>query len=352
MRKLWLAAGIVLLLVMGTVLLTGCGRKEPVQKTVMVMDTVVTLTAVGEKADDAVRESIVRLQEIDGMASPHGENSDLKKLADAAGNGAWIPLHPEVFHMLEVSQEYSRISDGAWDVTAGPLVELWGIGTDKAKVPTETELAQAKAKTGWQKLELDPETKCARLREPGMSLDLGGIAKGFAADEVRKIYEQHGIRDGLINLGASSIYALGKNTKGGSWRVGIRHPRSEDKESRLGVVELSNAALSTSGDYERFFEQAGVRYHHILDPRTGRPANSGAVSDTIVVDGSLPDAGMISDLLTTAVFVLGPEEGKAFLAKLPTEIRGMICDRRLQLRTAHGFDEILQQVQQDFSLAE
>ncbi len=352
MRRIWLAAGIVLLLVILAVLPAGCGRAENIQKTVMVMDTVATLTASGERADDAVRESIERLREIEAMASPKGEHSDLQKLAAAAGNGAWIPLHLEVFHMLEVSQEYSRISNGAWDVTAGPLVELWGIGTEQAKVPTAGELAEAKAKVGWQKLELDPETKSARLCEAGMSLDLGGIAKGFAADEVRKIYEKYGIKNGLINLGASSIYALGKNAKGEEWRLGIRHPRSGDTDARLAVVAISDAALSTSGDYERFFERDGVRYHHILDPRTGRPADNGAASDTIVVAGELPDAGMISDLLTTTVFVLGPEAGRAFLEQLPPEVRGMICDRELRLWTAHGCHECLQQVHQDFALVE
>lgn len=351
MRSFWSAAEIMGLLLILTFLAAGCGRTEPVQKNVMVMDTVVTLTASGEKANDAVEESIKRLKEIDEMASAKGEHSDLKKLAAAAGNGAWISLHPEVFHMLAVSQEYSRLSDGAWDVTTGPLVELWGIGTEQAKVPTAEELAKAKAKVGWQKLELNPETQCARLREAGMSLDLGGIAKGFAADEVKKIYEKYGVKNGLINLGSSSLYALGKNAKGESWRVGIRHPRSEDKDSRLAVVALSDGALSTSGDYERFFERDGVRYHHILDPRTGRPADNGAVSDTIVAEGSLPDAGMISDLLTTTVFVLGPEAGRDFLEKLPPAVRGMVCDHKLRLWTAHGFQECLQQVQQDFILA-
>lgn len=352
MRSFGAAAGFILLLVFFTALPAGCRRTEEVQKTVMVMDTVVTLTASGEKADDAVRESIERLKEIDAMASTEGEQSDLKKLADAAGDGTWIPLHPEVFHMLEVSQEYSQRSNGAWDVTAGPLVKLWGIGTERAKVPTAEELASAKAKVGWQKLELNPETQCARLRATGMELDLGGIAKGFAADEVRKIYEKYGVKNGLINLGASSIYALGANAKGEAWRVGIRHPRSEEKDDRLAVVSLSDAALSTSGDYERFFEQDGVRYHHILDPRTGRPADNGAVSDTIVVDGRLPDAGMIADLLTTTVFVLGPEAGQKFLDNQPPEVRGMICDRKLRLWPAHDFKDFLQQVQRDFSVME
>lgn len=348
MRRISLLAAAVVLLSFWTLGLAGCKTKEPVQKTVMVMDTVATLIATGEHADAAVQEGIERLQELDGMASPQGADSDVKRLADAAGNGQWIPLHPEVYHMLEVSQEYSRISDGAWDVTTGPLVQLWGIGTERAHVPAAEELAAAKAKVGWQRLELDPETKSARLREPGMCLDLGGIAKGFAVDEIRKIYARHGIKDGLINLGASSLYAVGKNPKGEAWRVGIRHPRSADPDERLAVIPLADQALSTSGDYERFLEQDGVRYHHILDPRTGAPAQNGAISDTIVVDGSLADAGMISDLLTTTVFVLGPEAGREFLEKLPAEVSGMLCDQQYRLWLPLAFQDRLQQVHRDF----
>lgn len=322
-KKLWM--GILLL----AILLTGCGQEKTARKTGLVMDTVATLTATGKESEQAVTEGMQRLKEIETMTAATGSESDLQKLADAAGTGAWVPLHSEVFHILEVSQEYSRKSGGAWDITTGPLVRLWGIGTDKARVPSPTEIAAAKAKTGWQKLALQPETQSARLEEAGMSIDLGGIAKGFALDEVRKIYEKHGIQNGLINLGASSLYAMGKNDAGTEWRIGIRDPRSEDKEAILAVARISDQALSTSGDYERYFEQDGVRYHHILDPRTGSPAKNGIRSDTIVVDGSLPDAGMLSDLLTTTVFVLGEEKGKDFLESLPSTIQGMLCDQQI-----------------------
>lgn len=340
----WRAAG-VLAFVLVCVVFAGCGRQAPVRQTVLVMDTVATLAATGPEAEAAVSEGIARLRELEAMASPAGADSDLAKLAAAAGNGQWVKLHPEVYHMLAVSQQYSERSGGAWDVTAGPLVELWGIGTERARVPSAAEIAAARAKVGWQKLELEPASQSARLKEPGMSLDLGGIAKGYALDEVRRIYAQHGIKDGLINLGASSLYALGRNDKGQPWRIGVRDPRAEDKEACLAVVPLSDAALSTSGDYERYFEQDGVRYHHIIDPRTGAPAQSTAMSATIVVAGSCADAGMLSDLLTTTVFVLGPEKGQAFLENLPDTVRGMVCDKQYKLWAAHDFLDVLQDLQ-------
>lgn len=343
-KRIFLAGAMLLLLI----LLSGCGRQQ-VQRHEMVMDTVAALSAEGPQAREAVDEGMERLRALEAMASPTGEDSDLQKLAESAGSGQWVPLHAEVYHMLEVSQEYSRQTDGAWDVTTGPLVALWGIGTEQARVPSAEEIAQARARVGWQKLELQPETQSARLTESRMSLDLGGIAKGMALDEVRKIYDKHGIRNGLINLGASSIFALGNNDKGASWRIGIRHPRSGDPDTMLAVIPLSGQALSTSGDYERFFEQDGIRYHHIIDPRTGAPSRSGAMSDTIVVDGSLPDAGMLSDLLTTAVFVLGPEQGQDFLRHLPPEIHGMICSQDQILWPAHGLNDIMQQIHPDFT---
>ena len=152
----------------------------------------------------------------------------------------------------------------------------------------------------------------------------------------------------LINLGGSSLYALGVNKEQTAWRIGIRHPRKEDAQEKMAVLPLKDAALSTSGDYERFFEAGGVRYHHIIDPRTGRPAQSGAISVTIVADSSVPDGGMLTDLLTTAIFVLGPEQGIHFLQAMPHGIKGAIVDGRYQLWTTGDMAKELEDVSQDF----
>jgi thiamine biosynthesis lipoprotein len=186
------------------------------------------------------------------------------------------------------------------------------------------------------------------LQEKGMGVDLGGIAKGFAVDEVRQTYAKYGIKDGLINLGASSMYGLGLNKEGKPWRIGLRHPRKDDAQQKMAVLSLQDAALSTSGDYERFFEAGGVRYHHIIDPRTGRPAQSGAMSVTILVDASVPDGGMLTDLLTTAVFVLGPEQGTRFLQTLPRGVEGAVVDGRYQLWTTGNMAAEMENVSEEF----
>ena len=213
--------------------------------------------------------------------------------------------------MLEISQEWAAKTNGAFDVTVGPVVWLWGIGTEYAKVPSDEELAEARSHVGWQKLELDKSTTSARLTEPGMRLHLGAIAKGYAIDGLRAIFQKHHVKNALVSLGGSSIYAFGESPKGKPWRIGIRHPRSEDAKEYLAVAPLSDAALSSSGDYERYFEQDGVRYHHIFDPATGRPATSGVLGVTVIARGD--HAGTLTAILTTTLFVMGEEKGKAFL---------------------------------------
>lgn len=324
--------GKLLLLLVMLLVCAGCGRAPMVQKSEIVMDTVAQLTAEGTEAEAAVQESFVRLQELEGILSNYEEGSDAARLRDSAGSGAWVKVSPEMYHLLEISQRYSQLTDGAWDITAAPLVKLWGIGTDKARVPEPSEIEQVRGKVDWHKLELDGRDS-ARLLVPGMELDMGGIAKGYALDEVRKIYAKHGIEKGLINLGTSSIYGLGMNKEGQPWRIGLRHPRREGAGSLMATAEVTDEALSTSGDYERFFEVEGVRYHHIIDPRTGYPAWCGKetapasrpVSVLVVIEGGEPDCGMKSDLLTTALFVLGKDKGEALLTDWQDEgIEGLL----------------------------
>ena len=326
---------IKILLVLSLLFLPGCGfDRQPqfVRKSELVMDTVAQLTAEGAEAPQAVEESLARLKELEKILSNYEEGSDAARLCDSAGSGQWVQVSPEMYHLLEVSQQYSALTEGAWDITAAPLVKLWGIGTEEARVPSAEEIAQAKARVNWKKLELNGSDS-ARLLERGMELDLGGIAKGYALDEVRKIYAKHGIENGLINLGSSSIYAVGTNKEGKPWRIGLRHPRREDGGALMATVGISGEALSTSGDYERFFEAEGVRYHHILDPRTGYPAWCGRevaaerrpVSVLVVVEGKEADCGLKSDLLTTALFVLGVDKGGDLLDLLQQEgIRGLL----------------------------
>lgn len=343
-------AAVFLILIIYMLCFPGCAREIPqARRSAVLMDTVVTLQARGEQAEAAVDAAMKRVEELDSMLGSESPEGVSQKLREASGKG-YVLLPPEVYHILEVSQRYSELTQGAWDITIGEAVSLWAIGTEYARVPDEEELDNAKKLCGWRYLKLKPEDKSAMLEAEGMSVHFGGIGKGYALDEVRKIFKQYGIEDALIDMGASSICAVGRNDRGEPWGIGIRHPRME--KTFMARVGLSDEMLSTSGDYERFFEKDGNRYHHIMDPATLRPAASGVMSVTVVVGDSVEDAGMLGDLLSTAVFVMGPEKGRAFMETLPEGISGEITATDGRLITVHGFGKRLEGVSGDFRLVE
>jgi len=302
---------------------TSCAsvKNESYQKSNIVMDTAVTLSAYGANSKEAVEESFKKLDEINEMASTNISTSDVYKINNSSGK-SYVKVQPEVLKMIETSIEYSKLSNGAFDITLGPLINLWGIGTDNERLPSDKEIKDILPLVGYDQISINENDSSVMLKKEGMAIDLGGIAKGFAADEVLKIYKKYNIKNGLINLGSSSIYALGKNKDNKEWSVGIKHPRSEDSKEYMGIIKLTNESLSTSGDYERVFIKDNKRYHHIIDPKTGYPEDNGVMSDTIVIDGNTPDNGMLADILTTTVFVLGPEKG----LNLVNNLSGVSCE--------------------------
>ena len=325
------------------------GKNQYYEKTNIVMDTAVTLSAYGANSKKTVEESFEKLDEINEMASINIRDSDVYKINSASGK-SYVKVHPEILKMIETSIQYSKLSGGAFDITLGPIINLWGIGTDNERLPLDEEIKDKLPLVGYDKISINENDNSVMLQKEGMAIDLGGIAKGFAADEVLKIYKKYNIENGLINLGASSIYALGKNEENNQWAVGIKHPRNEDPKEYMGVIKLSNDALSTSGDYERYFIQNNKRYHHIIDPKTGYPADNGVMSDTIVIDGNTEDSSMLCDLLTTTVFTLGPEEG----LKLIDKLQGVSCEittSDYKVYTSEGFKDRISDLNKEFEFA-
>lgn len=287
------------------------------------MDTTISLRATGsgDNAQKAVDESFTRIEQLDKLASSQRPDSDVSKINAAAGKD-YVQVDPAIYEMIEYSKEYSAKSNGEWDITVGVITKMWDIGNADQHVPPQEDIQKALQLVNYKDILLRPEDHSVMLAKPGMAIDLGGVAKGYAVDEIRKIYDKYGIQKGLINMGASSMYAAGTNSKGTAWNIGIKHPRSDAKDTYLGIVSIEDQFLSTSGDYERFFIQDGKRYHHIFDPRTGYPADSGTMSDTIVINKDMPHAGMLSDMLTTIVFVMGPQKGLSFI----NGIDGIECE--------------------------
>lgn len=275
----------------------------------LALGTVVTLRAEGEGAAAALDESAARLRALDALFDADRPTSDIARLNAAAG-GAPIPIAPETHRLLAHAQAYAAQTAGAWDITIGPLSRLWRKATAEECVPNGDEIEAARTLVDWRKLELTPEGH-ARLAAPGMSLDPGGAVKGLALDEVRRIFATHHIENGLISLGESTLCAIGESPAHRPWQIALRHPR-QAPPARLGVLSLTGAVLSTSGDYEHFFIAEGRRYHHLIDPRTGWPADTGVVGAVLSLPSADPDAGLASDLLSTALFLLG-EDGAALL---------------------------------------
>ena len=322
-------------------LAAGCGGKPSAPKhcvrSEIVFGTVARLSAEGHEADVAVAECFSALSVLSSEFDAENPGSSVAKLNNAAGTDEWVSLSPEIWHILSVSQLYSERTDGAWDVTVAPLSSLWQRAIADGILPSEEKIAQALQKVGWKKLELRDEDNRARLTESGMALDLGGLKKGFALDECRRIYAKHRVT-GLIDLGESSIAAVGAKSDGDPFRIALRHPR-EAAPARLDVLPLENAVLSSSGDYEHFFTFDGTRYHHILDPQTGFPARTGATSVFVHIASEEPDAGLAADILSTALFVTGAERGLALLPTLPIQAEAAFADETnifTQTKNFHG----------------
>lgn len=279
--------------------LFGCKFPATYERSENIMATVVTLKATGIDAQVAVDESFEKIFEF-----VEDVKVDVKKINDGAGNGEFVKISPNVFEVLKISQEYAEITGGAFDVTIGAAVDLWKIAKKNKNLPAQEEIDRVKNFVGYKHLHLDEKNCSAYLDTAGMKINLGGVGKGYGVDIARKIFLEHEISDGLIDFGTSTIYAVG--TK----RIGLQNPRAENFSD---VVEISDAAISTSGDYENFFEVNGKRYHHIINPVTCKPVDSGVISATVTVSNEIENCGTVADILSTSIFILGKERGEKIL---------------------------------------
>ncbi len=302
---------ILALFLLGSVLLTaGCGKGsgsgkdgkgEYKEKSAFLMGTLIQARVYGDNAEEIIKECFDRISAIEGLMSINIPGTEIDKVNRNAGMEE-VSVSPESFYVLGKAMEYAEITGGRFDPTVGPLVKLWGIGTENARVPAPEEIKDILRLVGYQKLRLDPSDNGVYLEEAGMIVDLGAIAKGYAADEVAAIFKKHNVESAFVSLGGN-VYVHGRKPNGNRWRIGIQDPRSYSGDY-MGVIEVEDIAIVTSGDYERFFEKDGVRYHHILDTKTGYPADSGLISVTILCGSSID-----ADALSTSLFVLGLEEG-------------------------------------------
>ncbi|WP_246072811.1 FAD:protein FMN transferase [Paenibacillus dokdonensis] len=280
-----------------------------ISETYFIFDTVVNVKLYGEHALPQQLDDIKNLLEtMDQELSRTLQTSELYKVNQSAGKQA-VHVSQDTFDVVKKALDYAVQTGGLYDPTVGPLVSLWNIGNEGAHVPANNELASARSLIGYKNVLLNSEERTIKLTRPGMALDLGGIGKGYAADRVAAYLRKHQVESAMFNLGGSSIIALGSKPGGLSWNIGLQDP-DQSRGTSLGSMQIHNKTIDSSGVYERFFVENGVKYHHILDPRTGYPSQSGLKSVTIISD-SAADA----DALSTAVFIMGLEEGLKYIEK-------------------------------------
>lgn len=300
----------ILFLVTALLQCSRADRIQPVEHTAVMMDTVVQIAIYDNHRSVAEVEKIIesafaRIKQIERITNDYDDSSAISRVNRGAG---WQPVavDSELVTLITTSERIAQLSSGAFDITIGSVKRLWQFTSEHPSLPDVVAIHQALRAVGMQHLRLMGDQ--LRLAAPGVVLDLGAIAKGYAVDEAIRVLQRQGITDAMVNAGGN-LRTLSSELTRGLRRVWIKHPRETHRF--FGFFPMDAGCVATSGDYERYFVLDSVRYHHILDPKTGYPAR-GCVSVTIVA----PSA-MEADALSTAIFVMGPERGMALIQKLP-----------------------------------
>ena len=270
------------------------------------MGTLWTVETQGPGATVAMEAAFAEIGRLDRLLSTYRDDSELSRL-NRDGSRGWVPVSAETRNLVSRALRYASASDGAFDPTVGPLVQLWGFKHMDYRFPSDAAIAKAKERVGFRHVEVDP-ARGIRFRKPGIEVELGAIAKGYAVDRAVALLKGRGMTMARVDAGGNQG-VLGQPPEGDRWVFGIRHPRRDGDV--LGWTTLQAGGISTSGDAERGFWKDGVRYGHVIDARTGKPSQ-GVLSVTVVA----PDAET-ADALSTTLYVLGPDRGRALLTRMP-----------------------------------
>jgi len=293
--------------------IAGCGKApaaKPLSKSNYLLGTIVEITIYDKQDEKIIDKAFERISEIERkMTINNADTSEIIALNSKSGKDEQ-KLSPDTFYVVEKGKYYSELSNGKFDITIGPVVKLWNIGTEYAAVPDNDKLSEALKLVDYTKLHLNSKDFTAKLETEGMKVDLGAIAKGYAADEAARILRENGVEHAIVNLGGN-VVAIGSNMRGQPWKIGVQNPFNP-RGDFLGIVSVENKAVVTSGVYERYFEENGRRYHHILDPSNGYPVENNLYSVSIITDKSID-----ADGLSTTTLLLGLDEGMKFIESLP-----------------------------------
>ena len=298
-------------------------RYSGVSESRYLMGTYFEIKVNGRNTGQYVKAALDKTREMSNQLNYYDGKSEISSINNMAGIFAVAVSH-DTFDIIDKALSLSRRSGGSFDITIGPVVDLWNFKT-KA-VPSKNEIVYAQHLVDHRNVKLDQRNETVKLMYPGMKIDLGGVAKGYAISRIRSMLVDMGVKSAIISAG-SSIAVIGDNN-GKPWRIGIKDPRHPD--DFIGVVKLNaGQALSTSGDYENYFEVAGKRYHHILDPFTGEPAEASRSVTIISNDATL------TDMLSTAVFIMGAKRGLPFVSSFP-DTYAVVVDKDGNVATSPG----------------
>ena len=302
-----------------TLLLTGCGQQsasvsadaEPQSIDLFAMDTTMTLTAYGDHAEDALAGAKSEIERLDALFSISSESGDIYALnRDYA-----VTLHEDTQALLKRALEVSDSTDGIFDCTIEPVMDAWGFTTQNYRVPSADELQQLLTHVDYKQVQQNGSDVSIPA---DVQVDLGGIAKGYTSDRIMQVFADNGVTSGIVSLGGN-VQALGCKPDGSKWRVAVQDPNDEGEN--FAVVEIADEAVITSGGYQRYFEEDGATYHHIIDPRTGYPADSGVISSTIIShDGTLADG------LSTSLFIMGVDDALDYWRAHSDEFDAILMD--------------------------
>ncbi len=299
---------------------------------IFAMDTYMTVTAYGEKCTEAVQAAVDEINRLDDLWSVGNSESEISILNE---NGSVI-LSDETYTVVKEALELYDSTGGLFDITVYPLMVEWGFTTEDYKVPTDDKIKELLKLTGIDKITLDDETHQITL-QTGTQIDLGGIAKGYTSARIMDIFSEYGIVSGLVSLGGN-VQLYGTKVDGSDWRVGVENPDNTIKalstSDYIGVVQISDKALITSGGYQRYFvDDNGEKHHHIIDPRTGSPSNSGLISVTIVSDD-----GLLADGLSTSLFIMGKDDAISYWHEHSDQFDFILVDSEGKIYVSKGIE--------------
>jgi len=324
-------------------LLTACNKNgEPLTKEEIIFGTIpVKITIFDSSKEKTLDEAVQMIKAIDNKMSKNKSESEVSKINTQSGE-SYVSVSEETYNIIKRSKEFYEISEGYFDITIGSLVELWDIGPTTGKIPTEQEINNSIGLINYKDILFNESNHAIKLAKKDMVIDLGGIAKGYAADTVVEHFKAAGIKRAIINLGGN-VSVMGQKDEEKLWAVGIQNPL-EPTGSSLGILQASDISVVTSGTYQRYFEEEGIRYHHILNPKDGYPIRNNLQSVTIITKNSLA-----ADALSTSLFALGLDKGLK-LANNETSMEAIFVTKENKIYLTEGIKDNFRLLKNNFEI--